>query len=64
MTPEELEELARTAGSWAKAYVRLKNELMARGIPEAEAVKTARTLSTAAMMRLPDPEDEAESWKG
>lgn len=41
MNDEALKRLARNAKAWSEAYVRLVEELMQRGVPEADAREAA-----------------------
>lgn len=59
MNREELENLGKNAGAWAKAYTRIKEELMREGVPEEEAIQTARSMATAALMK---PKDFAKDF--
>lgn len=69
MNRDELEDLGKNAGAWAKAYTRIKEELMREGVPEEEAIRTARALATSALMKpkdftdLLDKLDGDEPWK-
>lgn len=61
MNREELENLGRDAHLWAQTYRKIKESLLAEGIPEDEATVAARSMTNAAILK--PKEEDPEPWK-